>query len=164
MPTGEELFDLIGELELDLVLIRRLVERNRESLERLRASEQSEYDHAALGYSVHNLYGAIEGYALRIAKAFENHLDERSWHRSVVRRMAVEVPGIRPRVWSLELTEHVDELRRFRHAFRHIYDSGLDPRKLMIAQDHVEPAVEGVIEAHASFVDELRELAKLEGE
>jgi hypothetical protein len=164
VPAGEELFDLIGELELDLVLIRRLADRNRKSLQRLRVSEQSEYDHAALGYSVHNLYGAIEAYALRIAKAFENHLDERSWHRSVVRRMAVEVPGTRPRVWSLELTEHVDELRRFRHAFRHIYDSGLDPRKLMIAQDHVEPAVEGVIAAHAVFVDELRELARLEGE
>ena len=164
MPTGEELFDLIGELELDLVLIRRLAETNRQALERLRGSQQSEYDYAAVGYTIHNLYSAIEGYALRIAKAFENHLNERSWHRSVVQRMAVEVPEIRPRVWSLELTRHVDELRRFRHAFRHIYDSGLDPRKLMIAQDHVEPAVEGVITAHAAFVDELRELARLEDE
>ena len=47
---------------------------------------------------------------------------------------------------------HIDELRRFRHAFRHAYDSPLDPDKLAIAQKHVQPAVEGVRTAHAVFL------------
>jgi hypothetical protein len=111
-----------------------------------------EYDHAALGYSIHNLYNALENYALRIAKTFENHLDEGSRHRELVKRMTMEIPQVRPRVWPLEVARHVDELRRFRHAFRHIYDSGLDSAKLMLAQDHVRPAIEGVVASHEGLL------------
>ena len=164
MPSRAELLALLGELEVDRTLVERLAAKHRRSVERLLASTREEYDYAALGYAIHNLYGALENYALRIAKAFENQLDENTWHRSLVQRMAVEVPEIRPRVWPPELATHIDELRRFRHAFRHIYDSGLDPRKLMLADEHVEPAVEGFLDSHDRLVATLRRLAELQSD
>lgn len=158
MPEASTLLNLIGELEYEVDVLRELAAKNAKSLERLRAGVPEEYDHAALGYSIHNLYNAFENYALRIAKCFENHLDPGAWHRELVKRMTMEIPQVRPRVWSPEVARHVDELRRFRHAFRHIYDSGLDPAKLMLAQDHVRPAVEGVLESHERFLLMLQSL------
>ena len=162
MPSRSELLSLIGELELDKELVEQLVARHGSSLERLRASAREEYDYAAVGYSLHNIYSVIESYALRIAKAFENHLDDQGWHRSLIQRMAVEVPEIRPQIWPRELAAHVDELRRFRHAFRHAYDSGLDPQKLMTANEHVRPAIEGFLESHTRLVATLHRLAELQ--
>ena len=51
--------------------------------------------------------------------------------------MSLEIPETRPRVWSRELYLDIDELRRFRHAFRHIYDSTIEPDELMVAQSRV---------------------------
>ena len=58
-----------------------------------------------------------------------------------------------------EVLRLIAELRRFRHAFRHIYDTPLDQRKLMIAQEDVRPAVEGVRKAHTALIAKLNELS-----
>lgn len=57
------------------------------------STSADEYDFAALGYTIQNLYNAFESYFLRIAKFFENKLDEREWHKSLVHRMTLSVDG-----------------------------------------------------------------------
>lgn len=74
--------------------------------------------------------------------------------------MSLEIPETRPRVWSRELYLDIDELRRFRHAFRHIYDSTIEPDKLMVAQSRVPRVIEGVRSAHSAFHTKLRALAE----
>lgn len=139
---------------------RGLRQRTLKALSRIESGATDELDYAALGYTIHNLYSLLENYALRIAKVFENQIDERTWHREPVKRMTLEIETVRPAVWSRELARHIDELRRFRHAFRHVYDSSLDPDKLMLAQAHVEPALVGVRDAHHILIEKLRLLAK----
>jgi hypothetical protein len=158
VPSRSEIYQLIAELNADIESLYRLKEQNEKAVGRVYAGATDELDYAALGYTIHNLYSLLENYALRIAKIFENELSERGWHRDLVHRMTLHIPETRPRVWSRELGRHIDELRRFRHAFRHIYDSPLDERKLMLAQEHVGPAVEGVEEAHNAFIEKLRQL------
>ena len=120
---------LISELDQDVELLAELAEQNTRATARIRAGATEDLDYAALGYTIHNLYSLLENYALRIAKTFENEIDDSRWHRDLINRMTLEVATVRPAVWSRELARHVDELRRFRHAFRHVYDSSLDPDK-----------------------------------
>ncbi len=60
----------------------------------------------------------MENYFLRVAKTFENHVDGDPWHRDLVRRMSIEVEGIRPTLRNDETGIAVDELRAFLHVFR----------------------------------------------
>lgn len=47
---------------------------------------------------------------VRIAKHFENTLEDSSWHRELIERMKIEIPGLRPAVITSELEEPLDEL------------------------------------------------------
>ena len=76
-----------------------------------------------LGYLLHNLYCAIEDLFQEIAKTFENRIEDVSkYHRELLKRMQLNMPGIRPRLLSKESYLFLDELRGFRHVFRHSYD------------------------------------------
>lgn len=159
MASREEILRLSSELTQEMDLLPDLVSQNERALDRIAAGSTDNLDYAALGYTIHNLYSLTENYALRIAKTFENQMDDDARHRDLVRRMTLDIPTIRPAVWGRDLARHIDELRRFRHAFRHIYDTKLDPDKLMLAQKHVLPAVSGLREAHELFVERLAVLA-----
>jgi hypothetical protein len=80
----------------------------------------------SMGYQLHNLYGAFEQLFEDIARFFENRVDEGSYQADLLRRMQLEIPGIRPALLSAETAAGLDELRRFRHLFRHAYTADLD--------------------------------------
>jgi hypothetical protein len=83
------------------------------------------------GYYLHNLYTAFEHIFERVAETFENHIADKSqWHAQLLRRMALDVPGLRPRLIGDEAQECLDELRRFRHVFRSAYTISLDKERL----------------------------------
>jgi hypothetical protein len=51
----------------------------------------------ASAHHLHRFYNAFEQMGLRLAKAFENHIDgDAGWHSSVLNRLALEIPGVRP--------------------------------------------------------------------
>ncbi|MBI1987792.1 MAG: hypothetical protein HYS70_05545 [Nitrospinae bacterium] len=84
-----------------------------------------------LGYLFHNFYCAFEDLFQEIAKTFENRIEDPSrYHRELLKRMHIEVPGIRPFLLSEESYRIMDELRGFRHIFRHSYDYELSPKKI----------------------------------
>lgn len=84
-----------------------------------------------LGYCLHNLYCAFEDLFKEIARTFENQIgDVLRYHRELLKRMSLGVPSIRPDVLSKESYIILDELRRFRHTFRHAYTYDLDSNKV----------------------------------
>ena len=84
-----------------------------------------------IGYSLHNLYCAFEDFFKEIAKTFENQIEDPSkYHRELLYRMSFEIPLIRPNFLSKESYGILDELRRFRHTFRHAYTYDLDSQKV----------------------------------
>lgn len=84
-----------------------------------------------LGYLLHNLYGALEDLFQEIARTFENRLEDPGrYHRELLKRMALEIPGVRPPLLSPPGHNLLNELRGFRHVFRHAYDYELSPRRL----------------------------------
>ncbi len=87
-----------------------------------------------VGYRLHNLYNAFENIFKNIAHAFENSFDERAgWHVELLRRMRLDLMPIRPPVIDTDAFDKLDELRRFRHVFRSLYTSELDPLRMTVA-------------------------------
>lgn len=84
----------------------------------------------ALAYQLHNLYGACEQLFELIARAFENRIDGARYHVDLLRRMKVEIAGVRPALLTGELAAALNELRGFRHFFRHAYDADLDAERV----------------------------------
>ena len=80
------------------------------------------------------LYNAFGQSGLRVAKAFENNLDdEQGWHGALLNRLAIGIPGIRPAFVPAELKLPLSELKGFRHVFVHAYDLQLEPGKTCLA-------------------------------
>jgi hypothetical protein len=91
---------------------------------------------AALEGCAHHLarfFNVIEQMALGVAKSFENNIDdEKGWHAELIRRMTLDIPGVRPALWRESVVQPLRELRAFRHVFTHAYDLVLDPDKLRL--------------------------------
>ena len=84
---------------------------------------------------VQQLFTALEDLFKQVALLFENHLEDPSaFHKGLLRRMNVEVPGVRPWVISDDSFLLLDKLRAFRHFIRHGYDYELDPDELKLIQ------------------------------
>jgi len=93
------------------------------------------YHRGAIGYILHNFYNGCENIFKSIAKYFENDLGPQSWHKNLLKRMRIEVPGFRPRVINEELYLLLDDFRSFRHKFRHTYAFELDwEREQLVAR------------------------------
>ncbi|MEK7784215.1 MAG: hypothetical protein AAB658_02160 [Chloroflexota bacterium] len=91
------------------------------------------------GYYLHNLYMAFEHIFERVAETFENQIADKSqWHAQLLRRMTLDVPGMRPRLISDNAHECLDELRRFRHVFRSAYTVSLDKDRLQLVIQRVQ--------------------------
>jgi HepT-like protein len=98
-------------------------------------SETAKDDEQAIvtGYYLHNLYNAFENIFQRVAEAFENDIsDKAQWHAQLLRRMTLDIEGVRPRLLSDEAYQCLDELRRFRHLFRNMYTADLDSERLRL--------------------------------
>lgn len=121
----ESLAILLGYLTNQMGLLERI-------LKEVHATNPSNKEKTShLAYLLHNLYCALENIFQEIAKSFENRMEDPSkYHRELLKRMQLDVPGIRPKLLSKESYHILDELRGFRHIFRHSYDYELAPDRV----------------------------------
>jgi hypothetical protein len=97
----------------------------------LRFDRHEEIAYEGCAHQLCRLYNAFEQTSLRVAKAFENNIDdEQGWHTSLLNRLAIKIEGIRPALIPPELKLPLQELKAFRHVFVHAYELELDPGKL----------------------------------
>jgi len=135
MRTYESLRSLIAELDGDAAEIARVLAHNARAMDRIRAGADDPIDWGALGFTIHTLYGVAENYFLRISKYFENNLPADRWHRALVEKMALDIPGVRPALLKgPEQKRDVLELMKFRHRMRNLYGEDLDPAKMRVIQ------------------------------
>lgn len=108
------------------------------------------------GYYLHNLYNAFENLFRLVAEVFENHIPDTSrWHTLLLDRMARDIEGMRPRVIGKASLKALDELRRFRHVFRHAYHYELDPegvKRALEAAYRLETAYRGDVQSFFGFL------------
>ncbi len=120
---------LKADIAADEQVIARLYEALSGVWDKLDTPEQA----IVVGYYLHNLYMAFEHIFERVAETFENQIADKSqWHAQLLRRMALDIPELRPRLIGDEACECLDELRRFRHVFRSAYTIKLDADRLKL--------------------------------
>jgi hypothetical protein len=153
---------LIRELENDFSFIKSSAELLSRALLRVESSQWSdELDLLVLGGCLHSLYNAMEAYFLRVAKFFENNIDQQTWHRDLLDRMTLEIPDLRPALLTdSALVERIDELRRFRHLFRNLYRARLQAAKLRIVYDAARSSAEDFLPMHRAFCAWLAAMAE----
>ncbi len=83
------------------------------------------------GYWMHNLYCAFEDLFKLVAGFWENNLSANGeYHIHLLKRMLVEIEGVRPALLTIASYRFLNELRGFRHVFRHAYSYGLDNERV----------------------------------
>ncbi len=123
----------IRTLKADITADLKAIAEIYEALERYDPLPPGDEPLIAVAYYLHNLYCAFESLFQRVAEVFENQLSDRAgWHAELLRRMTLDIEGIRPRLLSEAADDSLDELRRFRHLFRSAYRLHLDAERLAL--------------------------------
>jgi hypothetical protein len=124
------------------------------------------YDLTILADILTDYYTAVETAFVRIAKAFENTLEERRWHKSLLERMRIEVPGVREQVLSDATYRHLHELMRFRHFRRYYFDRKYDRGRMdLLEKSFLEsiPLIRADLERFRTFLEDLIRRTESEG-
>ncbi len=84
-----------------------------------------------VAYRLHNIYSAFENIFTNIAASFENSIDSSGhWHAQLLKRMRLDTMPLRPAVIDERMYIALNEMRQFRHLFRHAYAVILDVDRL----------------------------------
>lgn len=125
-------------------------------LAELRFQEGTDSGTEGCAHHLVRFYNVVEQMALRIAKAFENHIDdERGWHTELIRRLSIAIEGVRPAFFLTTMGQPLRELRSFRHVINHAYDLELDRDKLVLLLKYARQVAPGLKSLVQSFVDEV---------
>ncbi len=114
------------------------------------------------GYWLHNLYNAYEDLFKLVAGFWENSLiSDGEFHVQLLKRMLLRIKDVRPALLSEDCYDILNELRAFRHVFRHAYSYGLDEervtallRKVLANKDPVLQDLQTFRNTVAGYVEE----------
>jgi hypothetical protein len=122
-------------------------------------------DLAAIAYILHNIYNAFENSFEHISREFENNVKDVShWHKELLGKMFLDIPGFRPAVFPAVCRHLLNELRGFRHIFRHSYDFDLDSERLKTLVEHWNEQKDFILGSLIEFGDLLRQQCPKEDE
>jgi len=155
----ERIIILKSEIERDLQRLNKLFKKFSDSYKEY----EKNLEYAKLiesAFYINQIYTGFEKIFKNIAKTFENTVEEDYWHKSLLERMALEIKGIRPALLSKNAFECLDELRAFRHFFRHAYDVNIDRDKFKIVAEKafkIKKSYKREINKFLTFLDSLLE-------
>lgn len=108
------------------------IERIETNVSQLNLQNPSAAEVDSLGYSLHNIYSAVENCFTQISLSFENHVRDRiRWHRELLEKMFLDISPLRPAVLPEQLHSLLGDLLGFRHMFRNAYELRLDKTKTL---------------------------------
>lgn len=108
------------------------IDRIESNVSHLNLQNPSAAEVDSLGYSLHNIYNAVENCFAQISLSFENHVRDRTrWHRELLEKMFLDITPLRPAVLPEQLRSLLGDLLGFRHLFRNAYEIKLDRAKTM---------------------------------
>ncbi len=119
-----------------------------------RLARGDEVGEEAAAHQLARMFNAFEQMALRIAKAFENNIDDgQGWHTGLLKRLSVPIEGVRPALIPQELKLALHELRAFRHLVVHAYDLQFDPQKLALVLKYAQQVADDLPRATEQFFE-----------
>jgi len=153
---------LINEIENNIKIIEKLDKELSIIIESLRNNIQAveNRDKYAIGYLLHNIYNAFEDLFLKIAKVFENTIEEVGWHKSLLNRMALDITPLRPKVITHQSYSVLLDMFSFRHIFRHAYDYELDFKKMKNVYENWNENKDKIFKDIKIFIKYIQKLIK----
>lgn len=148
---------LKSEIKRDLEKLAGLLEKFESSHQEYNRQKKYAFLVEAAFY-VNQIYTGFERIFQNVSDCFENTIDEKSWHKSLLERMVLDLENIRPPVISESNLRCLDELRAFRHFFRHAYDLDLQEKKFSIVASSVHELKKNYQEDLGKFVQFIDEL------
>jgi hypothetical protein len=131
MDTEKDITVFLSEFEFQVDLIKTIYQRLNDKLVVFEKETPSRELIESAGYWMHNLYCAFEDLFKQVSAFWENHLsDDGDFHVNLLKRMMINIKDIRPPLLSIECFAYLNELRGFRHVFRHAYSYGLDDERV----------------------------------
>ncbi len=114
-----------------------------------------------IGSILHDFYTVFENIAKTIASRIDKSMPSaEEWHRELLVQMTLPVPGLRPNVLSTETASLLERYRSFRHVFRNIYGSRLEPARIAELLKNLPDTVTLLDKDLERFIDEMREVWK----
>ena len=107
-----------------------------------------------------NYYTCLETIFLRVSQSFENSLDSARWHNDLLRKMTLEIEGVRAAAVSEEAFSPLFELLKFRHFKRYYFELEYDWERLDFLVSKlrgVHPLVTRDLERFVRFARELNQ-------
>jgi hypothetical protein len=130
MSAREGINSLRGEIQRSMAVLARL-EEYFILFQKDRLSATSGTDEAmVVAQSLSNYYTCLETLFLRISQFFENSIDSKRWHQTLLDKMVLEIPDFRPRVISDSTHRTLSEFLKFRHFTRYYFELDYDWDKL----------------------------------
>ena len=111
------------------------------------------YSLRARGSILHDFYTGVERVFMRIASELNGGVPQSpQWHQELIRNMALAIPEVRPAVIDTDLAGKLSEHLRFRHVFRNIYGSVLDPARMQSLEEQMPATLAAFREQIGAFL------------
>ncbi|MGB9662416.1 MAG: hypothetical protein ACPL5F_10465 [Moorellaceae bacterium] len=147
--TKEDLLTLVGQLDHIMKALRVTVEEAEATEREFRTITPTPFELRGIGSLLHDFYTAIEDIFEVIAGEVNGTLSYgTTWHKELLVKMSIPIPGLRPAVISEELRWKLDEYLRFRHVFRNVYGYLLDWKR-------IRPLLENLYPVYQQFTQEI---------
>ena len=105
-------------------------------------------------------YTCVETFLFRCSQTFENNLEQEKWHKSLLQKMSLDIPNIRPAILRKNTYEILDELLRFRHFRRYYFNFSYDWDKINLLSKKYNDLHPLLIEDIQTFVKFLIQLSE----
>jgi hypothetical protein len=161
MDTEKDITVFLSEFEFQVDLIQTIYECLSDKLVVFEKETPSREMIDSAGYWMHNLYCAFEDLFKQVSSFWENNLSaDGDYHVNLLKRMMVNIKDIRPPLLFLDSYEYLNELRGFRHVFRHAYSYGLDDERVAYLIRKTISKKEMVLADLSKFREKIEELGK----
>jgi hypothetical protein len=107
-----------------------------------------------------DFYTCLETFFFRVSQEFENKLRKDQWHKELLQKMALKIPGIRDQVISETTKNHLSEILLFRHFRRYYFNFDYDWEKLDLIESKYRQVYSTLTSEIEAFVEFLRHLQK----
>ena len=105
-----------------------------------------------------DFYTCLETFFFRVSQEFENKLSKDHWHKELLQKMALNIPGIRDQVISETTKNQLSEILLFRHFRRYYFNFDYDWEKIDLVESKYRQVYSPLRSEIQSFVDFLRPL------
>ena len=150
---------LSGELESSINVLKRISKFYDGHVGKTESKTRSVENAIILSDIVVNFYTCAETAFFRISQFFENTLNQKRWHRDMLKKMTLTIPGIRKRVISDDTFRDLEELLRSRHFKRYYFEFDYDWDRLELLRTKFLSVRRRLIDELTSYEDYLETLA-----